>query len=632
MRRFLLGALAVGLCLLPVPAVYAQFWGRMGNCNDVNSLCVGPGGEYTTICGATCSSQSSDCVAGSAIKAIKDAALFSETNPYTVIVSPGLYRECIAFNDITDVTLYISKGATIAPTVISANDTNGGVVRIANSTTNTVERITIISDGVVRNDAFNAPEGALSIGPETPSTTPKWNNVVVIGGLWAGNHDAIHITGDTSASDTEVPIPAIELRDLRAIGGADTIVKKSSSILIGSNVRAKSWSNYCETTDSTITDRHPSAAGTTKTVDATGADATHFTAAVGANATDDAYTGRHGTLIEPTNAGCTGLDTPFDCCTGAGAGTCDAGVCNGGVTVNFWVTDYVASSRLLTTTALGFTPTANCEYQIDAVANASQAPCHAADWSAIRATGTAYWKETAFHFGSFGTNTAHNTDLTQFSDSVFEVETNDYGPTGGSSACSAQQEIAGILGYSTNHHQNAVFNNCHIRVVNNTVMRSSTAQADNLCPYPLGGIIIPNTVFEGPFYFTGDIRVDNTADPGATDYGIAVASAFTTRIPDLYVEVNNTAAGYAGTTKTFLQAGSAVLALGNVESIAAPTATGTLTFLNGIGALARGADIAAGCTGNEVLLDTGGGNKELCICDAGAWACVTATTAAGPTN
>lgn len=43
--------------------------------------------------------------------------------------------------------------------------------------------------------------------------------------------------------------------------------------------------------------------------------------------------------------------------------------------------------------------------------------------------------------------------------------------------------------------------------------------------------------------------------------------------------------------------------------------------------------VAATCTPGEIALDTGGANKEICICDTGpAWACVTVTTATGPTN
>lgn len=49
--------------------------------------------------------------------------------------------------------------------------------------------------------------------------------------------------------------------------------------------------------------------------------------------------------------------------------------------------------------------------------------------------------------------------------------------------------------------------------------------------------------------------------------------------------------------------------------------------------LGRVGDLAAAtCTGNEIALDNGGANKEICICDGGAWACATVTTATGPTN
>lgn len=43
--------------------------------------------------------------------------------------------------------------------------------------------------------------------------------------------------------------------------------------------------------------------------------------------------------------------------------------------------------------------------------------------------------------------------------------------------------------------------------------------------------------------------------------------------------------------------------------------------------------VAATCTPGEIALDTGGANKEICICDTGpAWACATVDTATGPTN
>src|SRR5262245_18791053 len=149
------------------------------------------GAQYTVICGATCNSATSDCVAGSALKAIKDAGTFSESNPYQVLVHPGTYNECIAFNDLTDVTLRLAEGARIVPTVAGPTDVQGGVVRIANNTTAKVQRISITGAGYVRNDAFNPPEAAIQIGPESCSGTTKWDLISVIGGTWIGNHDSI---------------------------------------------------------------------------------------------------------------------------------------------------------------------------------------------------------------------------------------------------------------------------------------------------------------------------------------------------------------------------------------------------------------------------------------------------------
>lgn len=488
--------------------------------------------DATQVCGATCTSATSDCVAGSMIARIKSAGLYSETRPYTIVVEPGTYTECIAFNDVTDINLHLKTGVRIVPVVASAADVEGGVIRIGNNTTSKVERIRITGDGYVRNDAWSAPEAALNVGVQACTGTTKWDDLTVDGGIWIGNHDGIHVCGDKTNSNTQTGIPKVMLSNLRVISGADTIIKKAASDMTIRNVRLQSISNYCESTNTDVTN------SATGTVIARGASTTSFTLSDDAAFVLDAYVGRHGTLT--------------------------GGSCNGGTNVNFWITDYDAN-RLVTTSALGFTPDENCTYTIDAVANVSESPCTEVDWTTIRSNGvgSGYWKNTAFHFGLLiaSQSTAPDLDITKVYDSTFEVEVNDFGPNSGSSACQAQQQIAGILGYNTGHWQKAAFENVHIRVTNNTVMRSSTDEADNLCAYPLGGVIISPSgpTFEDDFSFSGDILVTNTADIGATDYGVVLATANTMRLMGARIVVNNTIANYAGTTATASQTAGTIL-------------------------------------------------------------------------
>jgi hypothetical protein len=520
----------------------------------VKEVCASGQCEFTTICGATCSSATSDCVAGSAIQAIKDAADFSPTNPYAVVVRPGLYDECVAVNDVTDVSLVIEEGARIVPTVADFDDVSGGVIRIANNTTAEVERIAIVSDGYVRNDAFSSPESALTVGVEACTGAAPWNDVLVVGGTWVGNHDGIHVCGSNVDSDTATDVPRITIRDLEVFTGADTIVKKVSSVMKISNVRGLSMTNYCETATADVTDLESG------TVDATGASTTTFTLDGDANTTEHAYVGRHGRLT---------------------GGTCAAGL-------DFWVRDYTAAKLVTTTGSLGLTPDATCSYSIDAVVNASEAPCNEIDWTVVRGTVTTtphgYWKNTGLHFGYIvsGSNPAPDLDLTEVHDTTFRVEVNDFGPADGSSACTpaSQQHISGILAYvsgAANHFQRAVFDNVHVDVENNTVMRSSTAQSDNLCPYPLTGLSIPSTVFEDEVVFTGDITVRNTADPGAEDYGVVLLSASTLRLPEAHIVVENSVGGYAGSTAHLVQT-AGTLSVGRISSDVEVTSSGTIAY------------------------------------------------------
>jgi hypothetical protein len=589
------------------------------------------GCEFTTICGATCSVINSNCVGGSAINAITDS---SESNPYNVIVRPGTYNECVAINDKTDIKLTIEAGARIVPTVTSATSIDGGVIRIGNSSSTIVRRITIASEGLVRNDAFSSPEAALLVGgsgsTEVPNTSPKWDDITVTGGIWIGNHDTIQFLGNSTQSNTTTGIPRAVVSNLISIGGTDNVAKKGAVDLTIDHVYIRTMTNYCETTDTAVTNRNPTTAGNYLTVVTTGADGSHFTLDSSASTTDEAYVGRHGTIVEPTNAACTSSGTPFGCCTGSGAGTCDAGVCNGGVAVHFWVLDYAGSTKLLQTTALGFTPTADCQYQIDAVPNATEAPCHEVDWSAIRANAgfSGYWKTTGFHFGVvISQNTVPDLDYTKLTNSVIEVEVNDFGPQPNSSTkCNAQQTITGILGYTdTAEHQKALIDNVAVSVTNNIVVRGtqpSGTSDDNACIYPLTAIAMLGEFEDNATFNHVTARLYNTADPTVTDYGMVVADAGTFRLAHSSIEVNNSAAGYSGTTATLLQTVGA-LAVSDLTSPAAITTSGTMTWLSTSETFSTATltnkTIDAEATGNVITL--------VSKIDLDAASCVAATAA-----
>lgn len=518
----------------------------------VKEVCAS-GCEFTVICGATCSSSSSDCAAGSAIKTIKDAADFSETNRYEVLVRPGTYNECVTIFEMTDIDLRIEEGARIVPTVTVASDVSGGVVRIGtkDAPATRTERIRVFSSGYVRNDAVSAPEAALVIGPEACGGTADWDDIYIDGGIWIGNHDAIHVCGDKTASNTQTAIPRIVIRGVTAISGADTFVKKSASDLILRDSYLHSWSNYCETTTTDITDAESG------TVNATGASTTTFTLDADANATDNAYVGRHIRLT---------------------AGTCAAGF-------DAWITDYTTARLVTVEPALSITPDATCSYAIAAVPNAAESPCNEVDWTTLRADSGngGYWKATGFHFGINPTQgTAPDRDMTRVFDTNIEVDVNDFGPDDATTCSGQQAMVSGILAYTAVRHQNAIFDNVNIRIKNNVILRSSGAQADNLCAYPFAGVNLPITVFEGEAVYSGNIRVENTTDPLATVYGIATAqtSASTLKVPRAHIEVVNSVGSYTGTTKTLIQASSAVLSIGDVSSNATVTSTGTITQMS----------------------------------------------------
>jgi len=492
------------------------------------------------------------------------------TAPIIFHVAPGTYQECVVFPDTATDWALIGSGITqtiIRPAVTAATDVAGGVIRIGADVSGSDTRAETarieIAWLTVQNDAWSGPESAISVGEENgpaDGAAAVWQDVYLHDLEAIGAHDAVHVFG--SRLGTDINVPRIYIWNVLGVSGADTFIKKGFSAYRGWNLEGISKTNWCETSTTTFL--------SAQTGTLAGADSNTIVQIAAADdfGVTDGYVGRKIALA---------------------AGPCAAG--NQG-----WITVYNTSTDKVTfTPAAGFTPDATCTYTIDAVPNSNTAsvtangiapPCTDIDWTTIRASGAGdgYWKNTGFHFGVIALvpAAAPDGDLTEIRDSRFRVEVNDFGPD---PAVSTQVEVAGIFAY-TSRWQDAFFDNIDISV------GLHIDAYDTITPTnPIGGIIFYDT---GSMTFEGDVwarnirvRIDNTSDPDENDACIAVDDAATGDDFDLFAsnifcDINDTAAGDAGTTTTLYQTGAGVtLGVGSVISDAGVTTSGTITLLSG---------------------------------------------------
>lgn len=512
------------------------------------------GCDYQVICGATCSSATSTCVAGSAIASITDSSV---TKPYVVAIGPGAYNECVAITQKSYITL-LGAGDTsslIRPTVTAAGDVAGGVIKIAEvagaaNDTRAIE----ITGMTVHNDAYGAPEAAIQVGQEATGSD-TWNDVYLHDLTAIGHHDAIQWFGRDGSGESTAP--RLFIGDVRVVGGRDTVVDKGWANVRMWNIEGLTDTAYCDSSNVNVTDLR------TGVVSVTGADTTHFTL-TGEVTTTDVWVGRRVVLTDTD---------------GGGAGVC--GATNALDTDQFWITDSTSALLVTITPAAAEAPTAGCTYTIDAVPNANQAKCTDIDWTTIAANSSnGNWKVTAFHMGIAQNNNDPIADAAiNMRDSSFKIRVRDFGPSA-SVACTGQSHVAGLLGYNTtaqdNRRRDVIFDN-----VNFQIDLDVDLQDNQTCASPVA-IVDFSSQFEslGKFMWTGRGIVNNNADSDITVKGIASASlngTGTVVVPSAHLELNGT----SGSEVHLFQANTSGLTRGHITSNDELTTSGTIGLLPG---------------------------------------------------
>lgn len=570
--------------LLISPALAQVGGGIFGNRGTAQVIEVGKSGQrFTSICGMlpgagganSCGDGTDICAAGSAVASIIDA---STSKPYIIHVNPGIYNECVHFDNITDVSLVGSgRGVSIIkPTISAATDVESGVVRfgVTTATRNSTARIEM-AELSIRNYAWSSPEAAVQLGKQggpTVVTDPSsWTDIYVHDNDIWGFHDGWQAYGSKLITDDDVPRARVE--NNRIIGG-DAVAKKGfANILVRGNT-VLSTTNLCETTNVTkLIAYGPTAvqagAGSTTSFRLSVADTAIF------NANLD-LAGRKATM-------------------GGGAG-CPS---NGS---QVWIFDYVASTGIASyAPTTGTSDNANCTYTIDAVTHDNgevylagdvvDALCTEVDESVMRTNTTAatYWKNTCFHQGTTVVGTPSG-DVFRLEDNSCTIYVNDFGPALESSACAGQGQVVAFLAYQGTHGSTII--DGLTAVINvNVDLRDA-----NSCVNQAAGISFSGTEAQaGLTQITNSSIVLNNrgdADEGSACLKSISTAAFTPVFNDVMCDANDTVAGFAGTSVTAYQANTSGLKIGNLVSPDPITTTGTITHL---------AEMGAGLTGSATI-------------------------------
>ena len=338
-------ATVISLLALVSPALAQISGGIFGSRAHAQVVEVAKAGaRFTTICGATCTSATADCAAGSAMASITDA---SSTKPYVIKVAAGVYDECVAVKDKAFISFDLALGVLIKPTTA----TTGGAFRIAPSGNTTDVTDVTVRGGEIRNPTAvsGAGEAACQIGPEGGTGgAPEWTRVKFIGtrcssigrGLWAEGHE-------TASAITAVP--RLDLVDFEAIGGVEALHTEGTIVGQWDSPFFGNIPHYCSPGATT---------GAVRTGAGNGAAAVDI-GTTGAT-TANAYRGRNITLTD---------------------GTCAA-------TATREVTVYNGSTKVVTGASnWGFTPDETCNWSIAAPLGSANASCTDSGW--YDATGTA---------------------------------------------------------------------------------------------------------------------------------------------------------------------------------------------------------------------------------------------------
>ena len=523
------------------------------------------GGQFPTICGATCGTATAVCAAGSALASFSDSSI---TKPYIVKIGPGIYDECVAIDNRTDIAL-IGSGVyatIIRPTVTAASDVLGGVIRLANATGTTASTARIeIADLTVWDDAYTTPSNpAIYVGARDPNSASAaaWQDVDIHDVRAIGNNEAIRIVGTRLTTDTNGPRASV--RNSTLIAGAAGLTLGNGVTFIGQDLDILARTNWCETATTTFLSSQTgvvvSGTGNTFVIDA----ADDF----GAN---DGYVGRKVVLTDTD---------------GGGAGVC--GALNQLDTDEFWITDYVTSTDTITAApTFDEAATSGCTYTIAAVANFSNAPCTDKDWTVIRGG-----DPNGAYGGPVGiVNKTNNISFSAVPDDFYlafknvriKVEANDFGP-GQASPCGAATAPAsgGYMHCGTTSVQNVTLDDVDVTYdINVDLDDSATSSPDASC-FAAG--VVGGAEIEGLAVIkNARCTINNTGDADAAVSAFVAngTNAGTVRVLDGFVDINNTGGGVGATKTDLLQATSGVLVIGNIVSDAAVATSGTITFLNG---------------------------------------------------
>lgn len=577
------------------------------DCKDARVFCVGKqaSAEYSVIGGRDCTSATAPNAAGSALYAALPLAT-DPNNPVIVRVSRGLYQECLAIDPnagssnvaVTDgLVLELEPDVIIRPAVTTAASVEGGVIAVgavsAATAQNVVKNLRIIAYGAtVQNDAFSSPEAALQIERETCTSTSSVLSWLVEGGRWIGAHDSIQWCLDNTSSNSATQIPRGIVRNLTSIGGADNLVHKGNAWVTIQNVIAHTMTNYCETTDTTITDAR---SGTV----ASGTSTTVFTIDASESAVNHAFAGRKVTLS---------------------GGTCAAGYTG-------WIKDSNTSRALTVFPAAGFTPDNTCSYAIAAVPNATEAPCRDIDWTVIRAQAAiefGYWKTTCIHRGSQAPTTqAADLDRLEVQGLTCTIDVNDFGAEVDSSTCTntgtTQQFIACWLDYAQRRYQNASATDLDCTINLNVDL------PDLNCTNPVGCVVAAEAaIAEGTLSVNGmRCTVNNAGDDDENMAAIVerAGNVHTMRVDGASLDINNTVGSYVGTSTTIIQTGTGTIQVGNITSpdtISVTADAADISLLPGASMANSGTLDFGSITSDCVEVVNGGGAATITVLGAAA--------------
>lgn len=530
------------------------------------------GAQFTVICGADCTSTSSTCAAGSAIARITDSSI---TKPYVVQVGPGVYDECVRFDNVTDIHLQGSgwESTIIRPTVTTPGvtyiTTNTGVISIGGLTEARATKRIEVSNLTAWNDDWGSPTSAIFLGVnENDGLTSQWDDIYIHNVRAIGHHDAIQWIGSDENNDDQ-GWPIITIRDVEAITGADCLTAKWVSNFVIDNVTCKVISNYCEDTTSATT---AAVTGTVRNFD--------------------------------VDSLCTANAVPYSCCSSAGTGTCDesgtipisssdtaienfyvartvtmsGGSCPGTAVGSFRVAWSDATNDILfldSSNENTDAPDTNCSYSIAAVPNAGAAKCTDIVWrrfetSLVAANFTSDGnlvghKKTCFHAGAATgspTSANNNGQIGIINNLNCYIQVNS----------GYNEGVAAILSKAATILETVNVNNLNAAIYMNENPTETTLDAYTVgCVNQLtGGIENLN--------ITGmNCKVVNTGDPNTEVFGVSAALAsMTTSIRDSTIDISHTVGSWLGDFDYHFVQSAGTLNVLSATSPQAIASTGTI--------------------------------------------------------